>query len=136
MSSTTERFKIEHLRRIVTASAGGQSAAQIAATLNGEGVSVPRASGHPCTWPDRGVEGTDVAGVAVVNGAVTPVLTATEYPASRDGYNLATEPGNPSRWTAEAVSQVLAAPEADPAGNYAVARSRLGSDVVTTLTVT
>jgi hypothetical protein len=132
---TTEPMPTAHLRRMVALSAAGQSAAQIAATLNAEGVSVPRGSGHPCTWPDRGVAGTDVAGLAVSDGAVTPVLTATEYPASRDGHVLPTAVGDPGRWNADAVTAVLAAPEADPSGNYAAARATLGSAATTTLTV-
>ena len=136
MSGTTESWPTAHLRRVVALSAAGRTPGQIAQELNDTGVPVPRASGHPATWPDRGVVGGAVPTVES-DGAdgIAVVLTAETFPASRDGHCLATEPGNPGRWTAEAVSQVLAAPEASSTNNFSAARAKLGSDSSTTLSV-
>ena len=106
ISTTTTSLPIDTLRRIVAAAADEVPHAEIAQSLNADGITVPR------------------------DGADHPTLFARE-----DGYNLPTAPANPSAWTAAVVAAVLAAPEADPADNYAVAQSRLDSDVLTVLTL-
>lgn len=135
MSYVTEPMSIARLRQIVNMSTAGLTPAQIARQLFDAGIPVPRAGGHPANWPDRGVVGGPKPSVEDGGDGLVVVLTPQTFPESRDGYCLDTEPGNPSRWTAAAVSQVLAAPEASPTGDYAAARAKLGSDVKTTLTV-
>lgn len=97
------------LRRIVADYAGGAglSTAQIAVALNAEGVSVPRAA----------------------------EVSAGGPPSGHNGFKLATEPGDPGRWTAAAVAQVLAAPKAVTTNNWPSARATLGSEYTTTITV-
>ena len=95
-------------------------------------------NGHPSNWPEHGVVSTPVAAGVDPTGegdCATIYVVDQAFPEARNGHCLATEPGNPSRWTAAAVAQVLAAPEASPTNNYAAARAKLGSDSSTTLSV-
>lgn len=109
MSNTTEHFAIDDLRRIARHVAAGLTSAQIARQLTDAGVQVSRDATNERATP---------------TGALP------------NGYNLPTEPGNPSRWTAAAVDAVKAAPEYVATNNYAAARAKLGSDFTTTLTIT
>jgi hypothetical protein len=78
------------LRLMLRLDQAGETHDSIADSLNSAGVPVPRDAD-----PRRPSRRDGPLGVQPRN----------------DGYCLDTAPGNPSRWTAAAVSQVLAAPE-------------------------
>jgi hypothetical protein len=105
VSITSERVKIAHLRRAVDLTTAGQTAAQVATTLQAEGVPVPRQ------------QVTHYAHLRHDDGSLFPAE------------------GAPGRWTAAKVTTLLACPEASPTGGYAAAKAKLGSEVTTTLTV-
>jgi hypothetical protein len=107
MSITSERWDIEHLRRIARFTAAGLTSAQVAQQLNDTGVPVPRES-----------------------------VTHYALYRYDHGGALPTDASNPSRWTAPAVDAVKACPEYSATNNYAAARAKLGSDATTTLTIT
>ena len=105
MSITSGSVLIEHLRRAAALSDAGQTVAQVAATLQAEGVPVPRQ------------QVTHYAHYRHDNGELFPAE------------------GTPGQWTAAKVTALLTCPEADPGDGYAAARSRLGSSSTTRLTV-
>ena len=105
MSIVSEQYPTAHIRRAVDLTAAGQSAAQIAATLQAEGVPVPRED--------------------VTHHALYRHPDGSLFPAE----------GAPARWTAAKVTALLACPEASSTNNYAAAQAKLGSPITTTLTI-
>lgn len=94
MSTKTTPVPAATLRRIVALDAAGATDAEIATTLMREGHVVPRAD-----VDDPATRTATLANRTNFNTTLT------------SGYNLATVPGSPGTWTADAVAQVLASAE-------------------------